>query len=97
MKRRARNSKAADDIDRRYGLEPVIDVAAEGLAGAAATGFVSVTCPYCAEIFDTRVDMTEGSASYIEDCQVCCQPIEMSPVIDERGALVRFGTRRLDQ
>ncbi|NRA65885.1 MAG: CPXCG motif-containing cysteine-rich protein [Pseudobacteriovorax sp.] len=32
-------------------------------------------CPFCGEISDSFFDLSEGSTSYIEDCQVCCQPI----------------------
>jgi hypothetical protein len=32
-------------------------------------------CAYCGEINTTFVDLSAGSQqSYIEDCQVCCQP-----------------------
>jgi len=39
--------------------------------------FVEITCPYCGESFETGVDASGGSTSYIEDCQVCCKPIEV--------------------
>ena len=29
--------------------------------------------------FETAVDTSSGSARYVEDCQICCQPIEFSP------------------
>ena len=36
-------------------------------------------CPYCLQrisfVLDTSVD---GSQTYIEDCEVCCQPIEVT-------------------
>ena len=36
-------------------------------------------CPYCLEkismILDTSVD---GAQVYIEDCEVCCQPIQVT-------------------
>lgn len=34
-----------------------------------------VECPYCGEVFDALVDWSEGETSYIQDCEVCCQPI----------------------
>ena len=37
---------------------------------------VFVCCPYCGESFDTIVDVSAGSQDYIEDCYVCCRPIE---------------------
>ena len=36
---------------------------------------VTVECPYCGELFGTTVDLSGGSAEYVEDCQICCQPI----------------------
>ncbi|MFT3906117.1 MAG: CPXCG motif-containing cysteine-rich protein [Steroidobacteraceae bacterium] len=95
-KPRSAKARAAADIDARYGLEPVIDLQAEA-AAAAATGFVTVRCPYCGEAFDTRVDLTSGSASYVEDCQICCQPIEMVLSVADDGTLAQFSARRLDQ
>ncbi|MEO7431512.1 MAG: CPXCG motif-containing cysteine-rich protein, partial [Dokdonella sp.] len=35
-------------------------------------------CPYCGESFETQADLSEGSSRYIEDCAVCCRPIEVS-------------------
>jgi hypothetical protein len=39
---------------------------------------VSVQCPYCGEGLALWVDQTGGtSQKYVEDCQVCCQPMEV--------------------
>ncbi len=38
---------------------------------------VTVGCPYCGEPFETAVDTSAGDADYIEDCPVCCRPIEL--------------------
>ncbi|MGN6314279.1 MAG: CPXCG motif-containing cysteine-rich protein [Rhodanobacteraceae bacterium] len=38
---------------------------------------VEITCPYCGESFETGVDASAGSTTYIEDCQVCCRPMEI--------------------
>ncbi|GHD37468.1 CPXCG motif-containing cysteine-rich protein [Parahalioglobus pacificus] len=35
-------------------------------------------CPYCWESIDVLIDPGDLGESYIEDCQVCCQPIEFS-------------------
>ena len=32
-------------------------------------------CPYCGEQIGFLVDCSIDSQSYVEDCQVCCQPI----------------------
>ncbi len=81
-------------IDALYGLEPVFEPDAP--AGADGLAFVTVECPYCGEPFGTTVDLTAGSTSYVEDCQVCCQPIELSVEIDDDGALRALRPSRLD-
>ena len=82
-------------IDELYGLEPVFEP-----GGARATiapeEFVAVLCPWCGERLATRVDLTAPDASYIEDCEVCCRPIEFSVERDPEGALLSVGVRRLD-
>lgn len=37
-----------------------------------------INCPYCAESMEIVLDLSAGSQSYIEDCQVCCQPMQIS-------------------
>jgi hypothetical protein len=32
-------------------------------------------CPYCGESIEFLVDLSQGSTSYTEDCEVCCRPI----------------------
>ena len=82
------------DVDRLYGLEPVFEPGDDGAAGDRAPGLQSrtVQCPYCGESLETVVDLSCGSTSYVEDCQVCCQPIEFSlEVADEGPAKLRVG------
>lgn len=43
---------------------------------------VSLECPHCGESISLLLDLTGGTQSYIEDCQVCCQPILVSLRID---------------
>ena len=35
---------------------------------------VRVRCPFCGERFEALVDASAGSADYVEDCPVCCNP-----------------------
>lgn len=44
------------------------------------TGIVEkrITCPWCAEPMGIVLDLSAGGQSYVEDCQVCCQPMEVS-------------------
>ena len=39
-------------------------------------------CPYCAEPISLVIDTSAGSQAYIEDCQVCCQPMQVTLNID---------------
>ena len=36
-----------------------------------------IPCPWCGEVFPTTVDTSQGDYTTIEDCAVCCQPIEL--------------------
>lgn len=44
-----------------------------------------VHCPYCGEAIDILVDCSIPHQSYIEDCQVCCRPIELDVTVDHDG------------
>ncbi len=35
----------------------------------------SIGCPYCGETIKVLIDSTDIDQQYIEDCQVCCKPI----------------------
>ena len=54
--------------------------------------FVVIHCPYCGEGFETRVDLSAGSQAYVEDCAVCCRPIELRVHVDENDELVEVST-----
>ncbi|HXS73489.1 MAG TPA: CPXCG motif-containing cysteine-rich protein [Rhodanobacteraceae bacterium] len=59
--------------------------------------FVEITCPYCGESFETGVDASTGSTHYVEDCQVCCKPIEIRVSVDARDAITQIDARRSDE
>jgi hypothetical protein len=46
-----------------------------------------IDCPYCGETIDVLIDLSGGDQDYIEDCQVCCQPMNISVRVDERGTV----------
>ena len=48
---------------------------------------VEIGCPYCGERITLLVDGSAGAQEYIEDCQVCCRPINLSVTVDEEGVL----------
>jgi hypothetical protein len=83
------------EVDELYGLEPAIagDTVSDN---GPSTGFVRVACPYCGEEFETSVDASAGLCSYVEDCQICCQPIDMELRVDENGAFSELVLRRGD-
>ena len=40
---------------------------------------MDVQCPYCGETIPVVVDMGGGASQrYVEDCSVCCRPVELS-------------------
>ncbi len=52
-----------------------------------------IECPYCGEAIVVVVDLSAGTQSYVEDCQVCCQPIDMHIEIDADELVAVRATR----
>ncbi|MFO1394506.1 MAG: CPXCG motif-containing cysteine-rich protein [Steroidobacteraceae bacterium] len=92
MTRTPRKPPDPHTIDALYGLEPVFEPSGPG--SSSATEFVTIQCPHCGERFETAVDLSAGSFSYVEDCQVCCQPIEIACEVDDAGALAELSANR---
>ena len=42
-------------------------------------------CPYCGEPIDLTVDLSVPRQDYVEDCAVCCQPIEVGVEVGGAG------------
>ncbi|MFO1503229.1 MAG: CPXCG motif-containing cysteine-rich protein [Steroidobacteraceae bacterium] len=82
------------EIDLLYGLEPVIEA---GDGGGGLEPFADVACPYCGETLTVRLDLSAGSQSYVEDCQVCCQPIQMGVEVAGDGSLRGVSAERMDR
>lgn len=53
------------------------------------------TCPYCWETISSLLDLSAASQCYVEDCEVCCRPIELSFEVDE-GEVIGFFAQGLD-
>lgn len=52
-----------------------------------STGF---DCPWCGEANQTELEPGDAGQLLVQDCQVCCRPIELQfSAVD--GALVRVG------
>ncbi len=42
-------------------------------------------CPYCGEGIELLVDTSIAEQSYIEDCEVCCRPINVAVRVTIEG------------
>jgi len=52
-------------------------------------------CPYCFEKISMILDLSVGGAqTYIEDCEVCCRPIQITFFV-EGGKLSGFSAQGL--
>lgn len=53
------------------------------------------TCPYCGEKISMVLDTSAGPQSYVEDCEVCCNPIQISYDV-EGDKITNFSADRTD-
>ena len=44
-------------------------------------------CPYCGETINVLIDRSVPHQNYIEDCQICCQPITFDVTVEANGGL----------
>jgi len=42
-----------------------------------------VECPYCGESIELVIDDSIDRQRYVEDCSVCCRPINVDVSVDE--------------
>lgn len=54
------------------------------------------TCPYCWETISMLLDNSVSKQVYIEDCEVCCNPIQIS-VQFNNSELMDFQADSLEQ
>lgn len=52
-------------------------------------------CPHCGEEISMVLDLSVRRQSYVEDCEVCCNPIEISFSVED-GALSSFAAKILE-
>ena len=53
----------------------------------ALDGETEVTCPYCGETVTIVLDPASGpEQDYVEDCEVCCRPWQVTVRYDGTGA-----------
>lgn len=53
-------------------------------------------CPYCWEEISMLLDPSIPKQQYVEDCEICCNPIEINLQFEEE-ALVSFQAINLEQ
>jgi transcription elongation factor Elf1 len=51
-------------------------------------------CPYCGEQISMVLDTSVDEQTYVEDCEVCCRPIEVSYAVAD-ARVVRFEARAM--
>jgi hypothetical protein len=56
----------------------------------------SLDCPYCGARISMVVDPSVPEQRYIEDCEVCCNPIELTLVVRD-GEIERIDARSIEQ
>ena len=53
------------------------------------------TCPSCGEEISMVLDLSVSRHTYIEDCEVCCTPVEISYTVQD-DALASFDAKTLE-
>lgn len=53
-------------------------------------------CPYCWEEISMLLDTSVAQQTYVEDCEVCCNPIELTVVFRD-NELVQFDVTSIEQ
>ncbi|WKV13375.1 CPXCG motif-containing cysteine-rich protein [Marivirga harenae] len=46
-------------------------------------------CPHCFQEISMLVDISISNQSYVEDCEVCCNPLQINLEIEE-GEIIYF-------
>jgi hypothetical protein len=46
---------------------------------------VVTTCPYCGSSIELVIDCSIRSQEFIEDCEVCCRPLQVRAFADGDG------------
>ena len=56
----------------------------------------ALTCPYCWQAITIRIDVSGEDQRFVEDCEVCCQPIEFRVArgFDDRWSVSHRATQQ---
>ena len=52
-------------------------------------------CPYCWREISMLLDLSVRKQSYVEDCEVCCNPIEISYTVED-DFVVDFSSEKME-
>ncbi|MCA0132962.1 CPXCG motif-containing cysteine-rich protein [Winogradskyella alexanderae] len=53
-------------------------------------------CPYCWEQVSMLIDTSQRQQNYIEDCEICCNPIQIDVVCQDQE-IVGFQADNIEQ
>ncbi|MFK7832327.1 MAG: CPXCG motif-containing cysteine-rich protein [Winogradskyella sp.] len=53
-------------------------------------------CPYCWEQISMLIDVSQTYQSYIEDCEICCNPIQIT-AHTEQQEITGFQAENIEQ
>jgi transcription elongation factor Elf1 len=53
-------------------------------------------CPYCWESISMLIDISQSYQRYIEDCEVCCNPIQVE-ITTENQEITLFNAENIEQ
>lgn len=53
-------------------------------------------CPYCWETISMLIDVSQNKQTYIEDCEVCCNPIQVE-ITTENNEITGFEAQNIEQ
>ena len=45
-------------------------------------------CPYCVQKISMLIDLSVSAQNYIEDCEICCRPIEISYQVGDDDVII---------
>jgi transcription elongation factor Elf1 len=54
------------------------------------------TCPYCWQEISMILDLSVGEQNYIEDCEVCCRPVQIFYAAED-FELIDFAAASIEQ
>ncbi|MEM5564152.1 CPXCG motif-containing cysteine-rich protein [Psychroserpens sp. AS72] len=53
-------------------------------------------CPYCWESISMLIDVSQTYQKYIEDCEICCNPIQLE-ISAENHEISSFDAQNIEQ